>query len=1335
MKFIQFFESFENIPHNKYNFYNTYTISYKEGDVNEEELTSYFFGIKHNLRLSLPVEYNKKVYLVTPRTDSLPAWSSICKNIFVKAGFPINVVLKSRSFILRDDTGMGAPPPVDSLYDRMTEDIFEFENTPDNEPIEFEIIRNMTNQSQYNIDERTLNMNLQEKIAYNKSLILNLDELNETHGLSLSDEDKEFIRDNGEEWNDFMLTIYDIAQSNSEHCRHHFFNGIMSFENQEPKPSTLFDLVKEPYKQVQRRENREKFENNSKIAFSDNSSSIKGFPTQIMTSDSKAQKYLIEKRDMNFVCTAETHNFPTAISPFPGAATGIGGRIRDVQATGRGAQPICSSAGYCVGKLFLSEKDIKTEYPSNMAEPTKILIEASNGASDYGNKFGEPIVNGFTRSFRANIAGERREWIKPIMFTGGLGIMQDKHTKKETPQTDMIICKIGGPVYKIGLGGSTASSRVSDNKDVTLDYNAVQRADPQMEQKMNKVIRSCVEMGDANPILSIHDQGAGGNGNVLKELIDGLGATLNLDNLEYGTQNISVIETWLSEYQESNALLTYEENLVILNSLCEREGVTLSVLGHITGDGKLTITCQDGEYETNLNYEKEYKEHPPRRYTLTSKPPIISNPLPEYNKNNTTQLLSGEHDIAKIFNIILENLDVGSKRFLTNKVDRSVTGLIAQQQCVGPLHTPLADYCLFTTSHFPDETGRFSGCASAIGERPYYQFSEGPDSIEMMVYKTIEEMLFNLVWVGISDFKNIRVSANWMWPNPTKDPYQANLMYRAMEYLSNACCQLGIAVDGGKDSLSMVAKHNNSEIKSPGSLVLTGYASVPNIYLKTTPDLKPAFKQSTILLIQNIAKPEAGPYAMIDNIKRIFESIQQLIKGGMKILAGHDCSDGGLLSCILEMAFAGNTGVCINIPHYIKEEESNMFLIREMSGVVIQVLNQDLPQVIPHLNKLHENNTSTCAIQVDPIAIPLWYDKVIIQKGIKVTDANRNDGPQKKVYYTQDMTYLRNKWESESRKLELLQCNPKCVKQEYDLYGEFDIFHDVTYKLPFAGLTQSNEIEQKIKANLSRKIGIIRGEGSNSERELAAAFKHAGFQVFDLNMNDLMHNDKVLDGMNGIAFAGGFTFSDVLGAGTGWYSMIQYNKALKEQFQRFYEREDSFSIGICNGCQLMAKLGWIDDVKDLELVENESNRFESRWSTVRVNKSNNVFLKSLAGLRFGIWVAHKEGNFRYNIKTVQNTSEKNTTETHSYEPVIQYIDSDCQPTQHYPENPNGSFKATAALSSKNGRHLAIMPHPERSFLMYQVPFTMLGSDGMLKKSTSSNGNIFYSPWFQMFLNL
>jgi phosphoribosylformylglycinamidine synthase len=1333
MKFIQFYEYFES------NSYITYTVAYKEDRLNEDEFTSYFLNIKPNIRLSLSKEYrNEKTILVTPRTDTLPSWSSICKNIFVKAGFTIEIVLKTRSYISLNDAGMGELTERYDLYDRMTEAIFEINtNETEYEPVEFEIIRNMINQPLYNLDTRIQNMNTEERIAYNKSLILKLDEIDVTHGLSLSEEDKQFIRKNGDKWEDFMLTIYDIAQSNSEHCRHHFFNGTMSFENEDPKPSTLFDLVKEPYKHAQRRENKDTFENNSRIAFCDNSSSIKGFPTQATTVNQETHKYTIEETNMNFVCTAETHNFPTAISPFPGAATGIGGRIRDVQATGRGAQPVCSSAGYCVGKLFLNETDITNEYPSNMVEPTKILIEASNGASDYGNKFGEPIVNGFTRSFRANIGGERREWVKPIMFTGGLGIMQDKHTTKKDPRKDMVICKIGGPVYKIGLGGSTASSRVSDDKNTELDFSAVQRADPQMEQKMNKVIRSCIEMGDGNPILSIHDQGAGGNGNVLKELIDGLGATLNLDNLEYGTRNISIIETWLSEYQESNAILISETSINLLEMLCYREGVSLSVLGYITGDGRLTINCQDGEYEASLNYEKEYKENPPRKYQLTRHPPIINNPLPEYDKNNTTQLLSGESDISKIFNIILENIDVGSKRFLTNKVDRSVTGLIAQQQCVGPLHTPLADYCLYTTSHFPDEMGRFSGCASAIGERPYYQFSEGKDSIEMMVCKTVEEMLFNLVWVGISDLRNIRVSANWMWPNPTKDPYQANLMYRAMECLSKTCCHLGIAIDGGKDSLSMVANHKSDVIKSPGSLVLTGYASVPNIYLKTTPDLKPAFKQSTILLIQNIANQEAGPTDMIENTKLIFESIQQLIKGGMKILAGHDCSDGGFLSCILEMAFAGNTGVCINIPHYVKEEDANMFMIREMSGVVIQVLNQDLPQVIPHLTKLHQNkHNPNCAIQVDPVAIPLWYDKVIIQKGIKVTEANKHNGPQKKVYFTQDMTYLRNKWESGSRKLELLQCNPKCVKQEYDLYGEFDTFHDFTYKLPFCGLTPDNEIEQKIKANLSRKIGIIRGEGSNSERELAAAFKHAGFQVYDLNMNDLIQDDHFLDNMNGIAFAGGFTFSDVLGAGTGWYSMIHYNQSLKEQFQRFYEREDSFSIGICNGCQLMAKLGWIDGVKDLELVENESQRFESRWSTVRVNKTNNIFLKSLAGLRFGIWVAHKEGQFKYNIKTVQNTSEKNTTETHSYEPVIQYIDSDCQPTQHYPENPNGSFKATAALSSKNGRHLAIMPHPERSFLMYQVPFTMLGSDGMLRKPTAAaDHDIFYSPWFQMFLNL
>jgi phosphoribosylformylglycinamidine synthase len=430
------------------------------------------------------------------------------------------------------------------------------------------------------------------------------------------------------------------------------------------------------------------------------------------------------------------------------------------------------------------------------------------------------------------------------------------------------------------------------------------------------------------------------------------------------------------------------------------------------------------------------------------------------------------------------------------------------------------------------------------------------------------------------------------------------------------------------------------------------------------------------------------------------------------------------------MAFAGNVGVCINIPHYINENDANIFLIQEMSGVVIQVVNQDLPYVMTVLNKLVKDTKTgdETGIKVDPIAIPLWYDKIIIQQGVKPTSANKLT--KKKVYYTHEMTYLRKQWESTSRKLELLQCNPLCVKQEYDLYNDFEVFAVPTYNPPTLGYIKESEIIQKIKKNNSRKIGIIRGEGSNSERELAAAFKHAGFQVYDINMNDLYENDTLLDTMEGLAFAGGFTFSDVLGAGAGWASLILHNPTIKTQFQRFYEREDSFSIGICNGCQLMARLGWIDGVKDLRLEKNTSERFESRWSTVKINKTNNIFLKSMTGLRFGMWVAHGEGRFAYTVPTVLNNEGKNTTASKSYDPVMQYLDSDCQPTQHYPENPNGSYRATAALSSTNGRHLAIMPHPERSFLMYQVPYTSLGQNG-----TFTVNNIYYSPWFQMFLNV
>jgi phosphoribosylformylglycinamidine synthase len=1398
--FSKFFEKLDYSLDKFKEVYNVYTLCFRNvNEVNNdtrnderlEKLKDFMTDLLPSTDFLIPEvfddnlkEYNK--IIIGPRGDTRPTWCTIFEGIFRKAGFDIEIALKTRYFFSSNDAGPSGEAEIlelletHGLYDRMTEQIYD--NISTNTP-EIDVMKQYMTQPIFNneyISDNYLNIDTKNRSEIEK--------LNSDHGLSLTEYDIEFIMKHGHNWNDPILTIYDIAQSNSEHCRHHYFNGEIVIDVDETEnvlQDSLFDLVKRPYKFNRMKHEQSSLVDSSLIAFHDNSSAIRGYTSKPMQSykedivktdhsdvetHSTQYRYEVhEPTDVHFVCTAETHNFPTAVSPFPGAATGIGGRIRDVQATGRGAQPVCSSAGYCVGKLFLDKEVVNTQYPYNMAEPTKVLVEASNGASDYGNKFGEPVVYGFTRSFREVVDNERREWVKPIMFTSGLGLIRDEHLKKEEPSKDMYICKIGGPVYKIGLGGSTASSRVQSTENASLDYNAVQRGDPQMEQKMNKVIRECTEMGEHNPILSIHDQGAGGNGNVLKELIDGLGANINLSCLDYGSKNNTIIDVWLSEYQESNALLTNAKGFNILTELCEREGVSISHLGNITGDGKLTLVAYNEKennnepvYTTTLDYEKEYNVSGQRRYKVCHKNP---------NKNtlSTSQITgfethhygfsgsgNGSQDVRDIFNNILSSVDVGSKRFLTNKVDRSVTGLIAQQQCVGPLHTPLSNYCLYTSSHFPNDKGLYSGCASAIGERPYFQFHSKSadhilDPIEIMVMKTIEEMLFNLVWVAIDSFTGIRMSANWMWPCPKTDQHEGFLMYKAMQTLCDICCQLEIAIDGGKDSLSMIAKHkikthDNTAtekveeqvevIKSPGSLVLTGYAAVPNIYLKTTPDMKPAFKNSTLLLVEReMPTCNTNLKEYISEMRDLFNLVQYFIKK-QKIIAGHDCSDGGIFGCVMEMAFAGNTGVCINIPHQIKEEDANTFLIREVSGFIIQVPNSELPIVY---NTLEKHANKHVHVNLYPIGVPLWYDKVIIQHGVDPNMRNFNQQSKKKVYYTHDMTYLRNRWESTSRRLELLQCNPKCVKQEYDTYGEFDIFGLETYQMPINGLLGEPEILQRIKVNSNRKIGVIRGEGSNSERELAAAFKHAGFQVYDIHMNDLARGKIRLNDMEGIAFAGGFTDSDVLGAGTGWRSMIQYNGNIRKQFEEFYNRQDTFSIGICNGCQLMAQLGWIDGVRKLRLNENESERFESRWSTVRINKirheqqqhgyKQNVFLKNMEGLRFGIWVAHKEGRFDYMVKNVRNDGTRNTTDQFSYDPVMQYIDSDCQPTQHYPENPNGSYKATAALSSKNGRHLAIMPHPERSFLLYQVPF-MESNEGII----NVNG-ILYSPWFMMFLSI
>lgn len=1211
---------YKNISNTKYECYH---INYIEDDSSYDPQNILYIQELLDINFDSFAIGDKIVIEIGPRSYNKTAWSTNIKNICNKAQLLfIDYIVKTDIYLLEKEDDK---QEIFKLYhDKMTEVIYDSNQDSTNEIAEIEQYDESTSLSDY------------------------LERLDKDYGLSLSPEDMDYIKKNFIKWTNPLFIIFDIAQSNSEHSRHHFFNGRLFVDGEEQEYS-LFDLVKQPLKNI--------IDSNSLVAFSDNSSVIKGKSCYLFNRND-FNHYKKRFEPLNIVLTAETHNFPTAIDPFSGAATGIGGRIRDVQATGRGAIPVCSSAGYCIGELFSRVETI----PNNIANPTKILIEASNGASDYGNKFGEPIILGFTRSFKLENAEERIEWIKPIMFTAGLGVIHNGNIIKNKARENMLICKIGGPVYKIGFGGSAASSRINSKDTTDLDLDAVQRADAEMEQKMNNVIKSCIE-SRINPIESIHDQGAGGNGNVLKEIIEDKGGIINIGKLTMGQDDMSDIEIWLSEYQESNAILVQEKNTHRIINICKRENVNIDFIGRVT-NGNLNIVNNDKVIVTDNEYIQDCNTNKRRDYYLDSCKVIVEDFC----------LFNSVYTFEHLLDKTLSNIAVGSKRFLTNKVDRSVTGLIAQQQCVGPLQTPLSNFGLFSQSYFKSISGCFTGCATSIGEQPIIGLI---DPIAM-VQKTVAEMLTNLVWVLIDGIEKIRCSANWMWPLPNKDGKEGYKMYTAVKELNRLFIELGIAIDGGKDSLSMAVNYQDRTIKAPGSLVLSAYTTCPNISKKVTPDLK---STESFILFVDLSEDNCrmgGSIVMendiyytpprinnIGKLKAAFNEIQDLIIRNY-ILSGHDKSDGGLITTLIEMAISGNKGLDIDIdcPFIM-----NRYLFNEEIGFVLEVNKHNINYIVCKFSKLGIKCSCIGRTTKNHMFSIHYEDQVLFDKSI---------------------VDLRMKWENTSYLLEKLQCNIECVEQEMEALKET---RNMEYNIP-CNLPDFELSEKKYR------VGIIREEGTNGYTELAAAFFHAHFHVVDIHMNDIINEIVNINEFHGIAFAGGFSYADVLGSAKGWYHVIKNNKKVYQQFQDFYNRENTFSIGICNGCQLMAHLGWIDG----KLYENKSQRFESRFSTVRINKSDNIFLKGMEGTVFGIWVAHGEGRFVSNDTNIP----------------IQYVDLDHNPTEKYPYNPNGSERGIAALSSKNNRHLAIMPHPERSFLQYQIPMDCIKQD--------------YSPWYALFKN-
>jgi len=1130
-----------------------------------------------------------------------------------------------------------------------------------------------------------------------------LEKINREMGLGLDAWDIDyyhdlFVKDIGR--NPTNVECFDLSQSNSEHSRHWFFKGRLIVNGKEAVKN-LMDIV---------RATLEANPNNSIIAFKDNSSAIKGSKVAMIIPFKPGQPshFKKEKIEMHIIFTAETHNFPSGVAPFPGAETGTGGRIRDVQATGQGGHVIAGTAAYCVGNLqipgYLQPWECREfAYPTNLAAALNILLRASDGASDYGNKFGEPVIQGSARSFGLRLLdGERREWLKPIMFTAGVGQMDARHVEKGEPEEGMLVTKIGGPGYRIGMGGGAASSMIQGQNIADLDFNAVQRGDAEMEQKMNRVIRACIEMGKGNPIISAHDQGAGGNCNVVKEIIYPAGAQIELRKIQLGDNTLSTLEIWGAEYQEQNALLIRPERAEEFVVLCKREKVPCAFIGTITGAGYIVLHDEfDGSTPVNLDLTKILGAKVPQKTFKLDAVKRIRKPL---------RLPKGLTMRAAL-DRVLRLVSVGSKRFLASKVDRSVTGLIARQQNVGPLQLTLSDVAVIAQSYLGLE-----GAAISIGEQPI----KGLISPEAMARMSVAEALTNMVWALITDIGDIKCSGNWMWA--PKLPGEGIELYQAACAMRDIMIELGIAIDGGKDSLSMAAKVTDSSgntevVKSPGSLFISAYCTMKDVTKVITPDIKrPGESRLLHIDLANFEKRLGGSalaqvFEQVGNrcpdikdaqlLKRGFLAVQEMIRKGL-ILSGHDGSDGGLITTVLEMAFSGNCGLKLE-PYVRTEDRLIPYFFSEECGLVIEVANNNLRKVMDTCKKHHIWDN------VIDIGCPTSDQRIKIAVPVP-KGKNR-------VVMNESMQELRGIWEETSYQLERLQRNPKCADAEkqniYDRRGP-------RYVLTFRPKPTPKRI---LVAKKKPKVAVIREEGSNGDREMIAAFMAAKFEVWDVTMTDFLEGRINLKHFRVVAFVGGFSYADALDSAKGWAGVIRFNKKIWRQFQKFYKRPDTFSLGVCNGCQLMALLGWVpwqglSGLRQPRFIHNESGRFESRWSTVRIFDSPAVAFKGMAGSVLGVHVAHGEGRvFFPNEKVKQLVLSENLA-------PLRYVNDDCQVTEEYPFNPNGSPDGITALCSPDGRHLALMPHPERAFLKWQWHYM----------PESWREDLKASPWIKIFQN-
>ena len=1220
-----------------------------------------------------------RVFLVIPRPGTISPWSSKATDIAHNCGLSdvhriergiLYHVVSDNSLNTADWQAISA-----LLHDRMTESVFS------------------------DIEEAERLFYQSEPAPFNSVDILTcgrdaLKKANTDLGLALAEDEIDYLVENFKTMNrnpsDVELMMF--AQANSEHCRHKIFNADWVIDGKQQKKS-LFSMI---------RNTHEKNPGGVLSAYHDNSAVMKGSKAGRFFAEPQNHQYEYHEEDIHILMKVETHNHPTAIAPFPGAATGSGGEIRDEGATGRGSKPKAGLCGYSVSNLKIpaSPQVWETDFgkPGRIVSALDIMLEAPIGAAAFNNEFGRPNICGYFRTYEEKVSSfggeEVRGYHKPIMLAGGLGNIRADHVDKNDIPPGSQIVVLGGPAMLIGLGGGAASSMATGESQESLDFASVQRGNPEIERRVQEVIDTCVQMGAQNPIISIHDVGAGGLSNALPELVNdsGRGGHFELRLIPNDEPGMAPMEIWCNEAQERYVLAVSSANIDDFSDICARERCPFAIVGEATKEQDLIVG--DGHFDnTPINMPMD---------VLLGKPPKMRRDVKHHPVAKQDFSLA-DINISEAAKRVLALPTVASKNFLITIGDRTVTGMVARDQMVGPWQVPVADVAVTAAAY-----DSLKGEAMAMGERTPIALLDHAASARMAV----GEAITNIAAARINKISDMVLSANWM--APAGHPGEDAGLYDAVKAVGEELCpKLGIAIPVGKDSMSMKTvwddEKGNHSVTAPLSLIISAFAPVEDVSLTLTPELRTDKGDSDLILIDlGKGKNRLGATCLAqvykklghhsadledpNSLKNFFSVIQKLNKKGL-LLAYHDRSDGGLLATVCEMAFAGHSGINISLDELGDSSIASLF--NEELGAVIQVQHEYTDEVLAELHDVGLTHYSHVIGQLNN------DDNIVIQYNDRdVLNEKRRS--------------LQRVWSETSYQIQALRDNAECAKQEFDTLLDHND-PGLHAKLSFDA--QENISAPYLNIGHRPRMAILREQGVNGHVEMAAAFEKAGFASVDVHMSDIINGRHSLNDFQGLVACGGFSYGDVLGAGGGWAKTILHNNAMRDEFETFFNRPDSFALGVCNGCQMMSHL------KDLipgashwpQFERNLSEQFEARFTMVEIQPSASMLFDGMVGSRMPIAVAHGEGQVNFVTDTLSQQVQNDSLVS------MKYVDNLGNATEKYPYNPNGSVAGITGLTTKDGRFNIMMPHPERLFRTVQHSWhpDEWGKDG---------------PWLRLFRN-